>query len=107
MGKLNIKENRAFTQMRSFQLRELVSVTELPSIPQEQQVNDNDDEYGATEDLLTKDEIMDKLQPSEWSHGFKLEFTNASGTGALHTLSFHARTQDERREWVRIFKNIL
>ena len=94
-GKLNIKEDKSRNEMRSFHLKDLltVKVIKVPDAAEGCQPGQ----------ILSIDEIQKKYKVEEtsktssgWQFTFKLEFTQR-----CFTLS--ARTKKELDEWVRIF----
>ena len=101
-GKLNIKEDREDSQMRSFPLCNLVHV--YKDRTREHGFDTSTDCPILSKTLVAKrypfDESKESNMESNWPNRFHLEFKERNFT-------LHARTILELDAWVRVFKLIL
>jgi len=101
-GKLCVKEDEASSQMRSFLLRDLVSVTS-EFLAEHHDLKTCGEDIQSYPQLLPKAEIRkrfplnEKSEFSDWRYTFCVEFRQ-------RTLTFGARTHIEHDEWIRLFR---
>ena len=101
-GKLNIKEDKRFSEMRSFPLRDLLQVKTIQQAQNDQDALDQANNGS----MLDKDQILklyksnETAQKSIWPFSFQIEFLQRS-------LTFSVRTKRELKDWVRVFTLII
>ena len=95
-GKINIKEDKSKNEMRSFHLKDLLTVKVLKIPTQNDSIVATHGQILPVEEICKLFKVEETAECSNWPYTFKLEFTQRS-----FTLS--ARTRKEMNEWVRIF----
>ena len=102
-GKLNIKETKEKTAMRSFLLKDLIRVSEQNYASKQNQESDSPSMPSAASSMMTIAELQksnmgvdESAKVCNWRNTFKIEFPERS-----FTLS--ARTRFEHKEWLRVF----
>ena len=103
-GKMNIKEGKEATQMRSFFLKDLLSVTVLADTETLMQAPDELEAPLACPGILPKGTIEKQFpigkKGNKWPFTFKIEFVDRN-----FTLS--ARTKREMNEWLCVLNLII